>query len=635
MHWYKNLPISKKFLFCFGFIALIAGVSGFIGTTSILRVDNRYSSVQQTLTLPLASLAEISKLLQRERINLRDMILAESLDERQLYRGRLATIRTQIDSLSKSYQQATLVHGDQAPFQTFDNALTRYMPVSRELEQAAYNGDKAGALALLRGDAFTAVKAVETALDELVLKKQVNSEKISLENTATTRQSIIIQIIALLVSVTSAIWLGSLLSRLIGQPVKDLEAAASRVASGDYSAAVHFPMQDELGKLGSSFNRMVDTIKDALEDVQTEKADIERKVEEAIRSSDEQRKYLAASVDEMLKAMNKFAEGDLTVSLQVRKEDEIGSLYNGFNRAVENMNQMICQVGIAAEAAANAATEISASSMQLSDSAQTQSLQSSDVAAAVEEMVQTIVDNSRNATRTAEVASENGDVAREGGEVVEQTVEKIRQIATVVNDSAATVEQLGISSQQIGEIAQVIDEIADQTNLLALNAAIEAARAGEQGRGFAVVADEVRKLAERTTKATTEIAQMIHSIQEGAKRAVEAMQRGSNEVGEGIRLADKAGEALSRVVSGTAGTVDMVSQIAAASEEQSATSEQISRSVEQIATISDEAANGIRQITMSTESLNKLTVELNQLVSRFKVRQQHTSKYNHTELVAS
>ena len=634
MQWFKNLPISKKLLFSFAFVAFIAGISGFAGTTSILRVDNRYSKLQSSVTAPLASLAEMSKLLQRERINLRDMILAESNDEMQLYRQRLSSIRAEIDSLQQNYGKSDLDQTDQANYDTFNNALIRYTPISRELEQHAYNGNKTTALSLLRGDAFTAVKQVEEALDHMVTTKKSSAEIISLQNTATTNQSTMIQVILLMISVISAIGLGLLLSRLIGQPVKELELAARQVAEGDLSSTVNLTIKDELGKLGTSFNVMVQTIQDALEDVKKEKADVERKVDEAVRQSDAQHKYLASSVEEMLQAMNKFAEGDLTIALDIKKEDEIGSLYRGFNRAVENMNQMLCRVGIAAEAAANAATEISTSSVQLSESAQTQSLQSSEVAAAVEEMVVTIIDNSRNATRTAEVASENGEVAREGGAVVEQTVEKIRQIASVVNDSAKTVEHLGTSSQQIGEIAQVIDEIADQTNLLALNAAIEAARAGEQGRGFAVVADEVRKLAERTTKATTEIAQMIHTIQEGAKRAVEAMQRGSNEVGEGIRLADKAGEALSRVVSGTAGTVDMVSQIAAASEEQSATSEQISLSVERISTISKEAANGIRQITVSTESLNKLTVELNQLVSQFRVNNQKKSEYNRTELIS-
>ena len=196
------------------------------------------------------------------------------------------------------------------------------------------------------------------------------------------------------------------------------------------------------------------------------------------------------------------------------------------------------------------------------------------------------------------------------------------QIAAVVQDSAATVERLGSSTQEIGEIILVIDDIADQTNLLALNAAIEAARAGEEGRGFAVVADEVRKLAERTTQATKQIASMIKNVQAEAKAAVDSMKRGSTEVGEGIKLADKAGESLKNIVGNTQQVVDMMTQIAAASEEQSSTSEQISRNVESISTVSAESANGISQIARAADDLNRLTNNLQNTISNFRLHRQ-------------
>jgi PAS domain S-box-containing protein len=338
--------------------------------------------------------------------------------------------------------------------------------------------------------------------------------------------------------------------------------------------------------------------------------------------------YLHDAVECLAEAIEQLAQGNVAFTMRelpqgseytADVERQMNRLFEDFNRAVNNVRKMIHQVGLTVASAASAAAEISASTEQLASSTQEQSAQSNEVAAAVEEMVSTIVENARNATRTAEVAAENGKIAGEGGQVVAQTVEKIRRIAEVVSSSAQTVERLGASSQQIDEIVQVIDEIADQTNLLALNAAIEAARAGEQGRGFAVVADEVRKLAERTTKATKEIAHMIQMIQSETQEAVTAMQRGTSEVGEGIRLADQAGEALQRVVAGAGNTVDMVTQIAAASEEQSTTSEQISRSVESITTVTHESARGIQQIAQSTDNLNQLTEELRELVSRFRI----------------
>jgi len=192
-------------------------------------------------------------------------------------------------------------------------------------------------------------------------------------------------------------------------------------------------------------------------------------------------------------------------------------------------------------------------------------------------------------------------------------------IADVVRKSAETVKELGQSSDQIGEIAQVIDDIADQTNLLALNAAIEAARAGEQGRGFAVVADEVRKLAERTTKATKEIAEMIKKIQKDTSGAVASMNRGEEEVEKGKQSALKAGDSLKEIIKGAESVVDLVNQVAAASEEQSSTAEEISKNIESINNVTNESAGGIQQIAHASEDLNRLTLNLQDLISNFKI----------------
>ena len=328
---------------------------------------------------------------------------------------------------------------------------------------------------------------------------------------------------------------------------------------------------------------------------------------------------MSRSVESILDEMNKFSEGDLTVSLAVTNDDDIGKLFGGFNKSVGNIHGMIQQLQESIETTASAATQISSSTEELAAGVQEQSAQSSEVAAAVEEMTRTIIDNSNNASKTAEVATENGKLAQSGGEVVQETTRKMREISGVVSSSAATVEKLGASSQQISEIISVIDDIADQTNLLALNAAIEAARAGEQGKGFAVVADEVRKLAERTTQATKEIEGMIKAIQQETREAVESMKRGTKEVEEGMRLADEAGRSLDRIVSETQKSVDMINQIAAASEEQSATSEQISKNVEAISSVSNESAAGVSQIARSADDLNRLTENLRNLVSKFRV----------------
>ena len=316
---------------------------------------------------------------------------------------------------------------------------------------------------------------------------------------------------------------------------------------------------------------------------------------------------------------------DLSFQFNSQSADEVGDLTRSFDRFVASIKDTMVQVAEATAAVASASSEISSSTEQMAAGAQEQTSQAAEVSSAVEEMTKTIVENSKNAVSTAETAKRAKAAAEVGGTVVDETVAGMRDIANVVKHSASTVQALGKSSNQIGEIIGVIDDIADQTNLLALNAAIEAARAGEQGRGFAVVADEVRKLAERTTKATKEIASMIKTIQQETKGAVDSMDEGTRKVDAGIELADKAGTSLKEIVQISQKVTDMVTQIAAASEEQSSSSEQISKNVEAISTVTSETANGTQQIARAAEDLNRLTENLQQLLGKFNLSGENDS----------
>ena len=433
---------------------------------------------------------------------------------------------------------------------------------------------------------------------------------------------------ALVTGILMAIATGFLMSWIIATPVNALAHAVNQAAAGDLDVEVKVKTSDEIGVLNTAFNTMIRQVRKAFSEVRDQES-LARKAQAAAEETrceaEGQKVYLSECVSVLLAEMNRFAAGDLTVHAEpFRQGDDIAQLFDGFNGAVANLGRMIQQVSRSVEDTASASSEISAATDQLASSAQEQSNQCREVAVAVEEMVRTIIENSQTAADTSEAARENGALAGTGGQIVSQTVDKIRRIAAVVADSARTVEQLGERSRHIGAIVQTIDEIADQTNLLALNAAIEAARAGDQGRGFAVVADEVRKLAERTSGATREIAAMIQAIQSDTLQAVQAMQRGEGEVREGITLADQAGEALSRIVQGTDRTLDMVTQIAAAGEEQSGTSEQIARSIDLISAVSNESAAGLSQIAETTQGLNRLTEDLRGLLARFKTSRERS-----------
>lgn len=312
-------------------------------------------------------------------------------------------------------------------------------------------------------------------------------------------------------------------------------------------------------------------------------------------------------------------EGDLTKRIEVKSQDEVGELAKWFNTFIEKLHQIIGQVATASLSVASAATEIAASSEEIAAGMERQQQQTSQVSAAVEEMSASVIEVAQKAAEASVKATGAGDQAATGGEVVSRTVDGIRAVSDQVNESAVAVGELGKRGEEIGEIISVINDIADQTNLLALNAAIEAARAGEHGRGFAVVADEVRKLAERTTKATEEVGESIRAIQSETTKAVDRMQSGQERVDEGVQLAEQAGEALGVIVNESQALAGMIQSIAAAAEEQSAASTEVAQTVESINAVTNESTEGVRQAAQAAAQLSAKSEELQQLVGQFKL----------------
>lgn len=313
-------------------------------------------------------------------------------------------------------------------------------------------------------------------------------------------------------------------------------------------------------------------------------------------------------------------EGDLTRRVPVGTgSDEIAELARYVNVFIEKIQRAILLVHDGTNRLASSTVQLSTTADSVVRFAEGQDSRVVHSASAVEEMTMTAGEVARNSNDAANLAQETAQTAKSGQMVMEQTVDGMQQVSQAVMQASAIITNLGRSSDQIGEIVGVIEDIADQTNLLALNAAIEAARAGEQGRGFAVVADEVRKLAERTTKATKEIGDMIRQIQQDTRTAVSSMDEGTLKVEAGVALAHKTGEALSKIYSMVNVTSGMIQEIAQAAEEQSVVTRQIANDLESVTQTTRETTQGVSQSAQACRDLSLLVGDLQTMVRAFKV----------------
>ena len=396
-----------------------------------------------------------------------------------------------------------------------------------------------------------------------------------------------------------AILLAILTSRSITVPVQEIRTVFDYINQGDYASRVMVMSQDELGQMAMSLNRMLDNTLSLVQ-------------------SQGERDALQGSIMKLLEEVSGVAEGDLTAAAEVT-EDMTGAIADSFNYMIHQLRKLVENVQESTLHVTNSANEIRVTAENLAEGSTSQATRIVDSSAALDEMAVSIQQVSENATLSATVAEQALANAKQGASAVQNTVEGMNRIRSQVQETAKRIKRLGERSQEVGEIVQLIGDIADRTSIVALNASIQAARAGEAGRSFVVVAEEVERLAERSANATKQIAGLVNTIQSETNEAVTAMEESTREVVQGSRVADQAGQALGEIESVSNRLAELIQSISLASSQQARGSENLSNAMSEISEVTQQTADGTKQAALAISNLATLADELRDSVSTFKL----------------
>ncbi|WP_018210959.1 methyl-accepting chemotaxis protein [Desulfitobacterium hafniense] len=568
-----NLKVSTKLVMSFCLLALITFAVGGLGVFNTLRLQEMDQELYTYQTLPLLELRVIHGSFEENRAYIRDIILEEDPAQIETHLKAIEQNRQIIDQALATFGQSLRTEEETLQFTYLDNVLENFDYHLDQVMELCRHGNKTFAYTVLAQDGPKLSANFSAAIDNLSLIKEQTGHEVAAANKARAESAFWQTIIFVLGAGVLAVVLGVTISRLISTPLSALAKAANEIASGNLVSQIpakYRTAKDEIGQLGMVFQTMTENIRNLIHQVQ------------------ESAGMVAASSEEL----------------------NAGA-------------------GHAAEAGSQVAHAVSATA----DGAQVQVTALSETMATVENMAKVIEQIAANSTSATLIAEKAAQAAVQGSSKIDTVVVKMADIKQSVEHSALVVSELGTRSKEIDQIVSTISGLAAQTNLLALNAAIEAARAGEEGRGFSVVAEEVRKLAEQSQQAAKQIAVLIQSIQLDTQRAMTAMTEGTSEVQAGYAAVNEAGGVFADIAALVRTASDQIMEISAGVEGMSMDSHSMVNSVSKVEEISrqtsdqtqmvsaatQEQSSALTEIASSSGALAQLADQLQQAVSRFKI----------------
>jgi len=567
---FSNFKTTVKLMLAFAIISIIVAIVGGFGTANLSKLNNQLDLMYEERVIPISSLGIIETSFQQLRVHSRDMaFIAKEESEKKTIEEEITGIKEEIDVHLKIYAAGRINETEQAILEDLYPAIELYYLILDQEIGHAYADNTEGYLRAASDFKMMGAK-VDKLMDQLVTMNIELADEANKEAEVLYKQALVTTIVIVLIAIILSLVFGFIIAQLISRPLQKVVDMVEEISNGDLTQTTDINRKDEIGILANSMNAMVVNLRNMMQGV--------------LHTSEQ----LAASSEE------------LTAS---------------------------------AEETSRATEEITNAIQGIAEGAETSTASLEDSSTGLEEVSLGIQNIAESANAISESGSLAASQAKAGGEFVSQTVQQIKAISTSVNESGEAIKSLDKRSQEIGEITKVITDIANQTNLLALNAAIEAARAGEHGKGFAVVADEVRKLAEQSQQSSTQISELIKEIQKDMSLSNKSINQVKLDVNEGLSIVGKT-EGSFKVILDSLETVSLqIDDMAATAQQISASSQEVSANVMNSTSLSRDASMNSQSVAASTEeqlasmeeisaasnNLSNMSMDLQDLVSKFKL----------------